>query len=49
MFDGLTEWDSKLHVEFGVDSKHAMKGVRTMIFHLESKGGLDVKDMLRVL
>lgn len=30
LFDSLTDWDSKMHVEFGVDTKHVLKGVGTV-------------------
>lgn len=35
LFNSLTEWDSKMHVEFGVDTKHAVKEMGTKIFQLK--------------
>lgn len=45
-FDNLTKWDSKVHVEFGDDAKHVVKGLRIVIFHILSGGKMEVKDAL---
>jgi len=47
-FDNLTEWDLELHMEFGDDAKHAIKGARNMLFQLESRGSMEVKNVLWV-
>jgi hypothetical protein len=43
------EEDSYLNVHLGDDSKYALKGERTIMFQLESKGSFDSQDMLYVL
>lgn len=37
-----------MHVECSVDTKHAVKGVGTVLFQLESGGSLKVADVLYV-
>lgn len=37
-----------MHVDFGVDAKHAVKGVGTVIFQLDSVGKMEVKGILWV-
>lgn len=48
MFDNIIEWDLELHVGFGVDTKHAVKGSGTMLVQLELGGMLEVKDVIWV-
>lgn len=49
LFDSMTKLDLELHVEFGVDTKHAMKGFGIVIFCLELGGRLEEKDVLWIL
>jgi hypothetical protein len=42
MFLSVSETDSDMHVDSGVDTTHAVKGVGTMDFQLELGGSLKV-------
>lgn len=46
-FNSLTQWDS-VHFEFAIDTKYAVKGVGIVIFQLELRGKIKVKDILWV-
>jgi hypothetical protein len=48
LFTSISEVDSEMHVECSVDTKHAVKGVGTVLFQLESGGSLKVADVLYV-
>jgi hypothetical protein len=48
VFESFTESDSEMHVEFGMGTKHAVKGFGTMPFWMESGGTLRVQDVLWV-
>lgn len=48
LFESLTEWHSKLHVEFGFYIKHVVKGVGMFIFQLQPGSRLEVKEALWV-
>ena len=42
MFESLTKWGSDLHARIGDRSQHAVKGVETVPFGMESGGVLGV-------
>lgn len=48
LFDNIIEWDLELHVGFGVDTKHPVKGSGTMLVQLELVGMLEVKYVIWV-
>jgi len=48
VFERFTESDSEMHVEFGMVTKHAMKGYGTFPLQMESRGILRVQDVLWV-
>jgi hypothetical protein len=48
VFESFTESDLEMHVEFGMGTKHAMKGFGAMPFRMESGGTLRVQDVLWV-
>jgi hypothetical protein len=48
VFESLTKWDSDLHVRIGDQSQHAVKGVETVPFRMESGGVLRVQNVLWV-
>jgi hypothetical protein len=49
LFESFIESDSNVHVELGMDTKHAVKGSETVSFRMESAGVLGVMGMLWVL
>jgi hypothetical protein len=48
MFLSVSETDSDLHAVCGVNTMHAVKGVGTVDFHLESGGSLKVEKVSHV-
>jgi hypothetical protein len=47
-FRELHKFDSNMHVEFAMGTKHAMKGFRIVSFHMDLGGTLRVEDVLWV-
>lgn len=48
MFLSVSKIDSALHVKIGMRTIHAVKGVGTVLFQLESRGSLEVVEVLYV-
>jgi hypothetical protein len=48
LFIGLSKKDLDLHVELGTNAKCGVEGVGTVRFQLESRGSLEVADVLYV-
>jgi hypothetical protein len=48
LFSSLMEKDSKVHVELGDNSRYALKGEGTFMFHLDSGGLLYSHDVFYV-
>ena len=49
MFLNLLEIDSYYYVSCGADTRHAMKEVGMVVFHLESGGSLEVSRVMHIL
>ena len=48
MFLSVFDTNSYMHVDSGVDTMHAVKGIGTMDFQLESRGSLKVEEVSHV-
>jgi hypothetical protein len=48
LFTSVIKQVSRVHVELGNDAKYALKGVGTILFHLESSRSLEVTDVMYV-
>lgn len=49
LFIDILKGESRMHLEFGIDTKHTVKGVGIVLFQLESRHSLKVEDVLYVL